>query len=97
MRDIGAVEPVQSGRRVVAPRDAVTGRTVRASATDRREVAAHDIVDVEPRRLESNVAVLTYISCVIQANLLVACICPQKIMPIGTLTGMWLASILLFC
>jgi hypothetical protein len=55
MHGIGAVEPVQSGRRVVAPRDAVTRRTARASATDRREVEAsrlrvrmHDIGAVEP-------------------------------------------------
>jgi hypothetical protein len=34
--------------------------------------------------------VLTYISSVIQANLLVACICARKIIPNGTVTGMWL-------
>jgi hypothetical protein len=42
MHGIGAVEPVQSGRRVVTPREAVTGRTARASAIDRREVERRD-------------------------------------------------------
>jgi hypothetical protein len=42
MHDKGAVEPVQSGRRVVTPREAVTGRTARSSATDRREVERRD-------------------------------------------------------
>jgi hypothetical protein len=42
MHGIGAVEMVQFGRRVVAPRDIVTGRTARASATDRREVERRD-------------------------------------------------------
>jgi hypothetical protein len=42
MHDIGAVEPVQSGRRVVASRDAVTGRTARARATDQQEVERRD-------------------------------------------------------
>jgi hypothetical protein len=56
----------------------------------RKVVAVHGVVDVEPRRQESNVAVLTYISSVIQANLQVACICARKIMPNGIVTGMCL-------
>jgi hypothetical protein len=42
MHDISAVEPVHSGRRVVASRDAVTRRMARASATNRREVERQD-------------------------------------------------------
>jgi hypothetical protein len=55
MHGIGAVEPVQSGLRVVASRDAVTRHKARASATDRREIRAarrrvrmHGIGAVEP-------------------------------------------------